>query len=697
MTRILFLTAALLGAAAILWIGSGFAGSNTLALAVTAVIGCVYLIGIFELLQFRWATSTLSQALGALPARPTRESGVLDGWLERLHPSLRNTVRLRIEGERVGLPAPVFTPYLVGLLVMLGLLGTFAGLVDTLKGAVAALQGTTELEAIRAGLAAPIEGLGVAFGTSVAGVAASAMLGLSSTLSRRERLLATARLDADIATVFRNFTLSHNRLETYRALQAQAEILPDLAEKLGAMAQRLERTGENLSERLLAGQERLHQAVQGVFTELAASVDASLRENLADSGRQAGESLLPAVREAIAGISAEARQTHQHVTATAREQFETLAGRLTQTSEEIAGALRGGLSAQERTNEALVAGMASAFEAFNGRFESASTAMLESFDGATAAWVERQAAGDRERLAQWSDALTGAAAELAENARSDSTALLSEIGALLASTEALVTARRGAEDSWLAAHGERMAELSRVVRAELTALRESEERLATAAVERLAGLEAAAAAHLSGLGQALEAPMNRLIQTASETPRAAAEVIAQLRQQISNNIERDNALLEERDRLMERIDSLVGSLERSAGGQLEAMEEVVRSSGTLLKEIGFEFSGHVDAEAARLSEIAAVFAGNAAEIASLGDTFSYAVKLFNSSNESLMESLAGIGDSLKEATARSDEQMGYYVAQAREIIDQSMLSQQEVIEELRQFGRSQDRIPAEVS
>ena len=45
---------------------------------------------------------------------------------------------------------------------MLGLLGTFVGMVDTLRGAVSALEGTTELAAVRAGLAAD-QGLGSSF------------------------------------------------------------------------------------------------------------------------------------------------------------------------------------------------------------------------------------------------------------------------------------------------------------------------------------------------------------------------------------------------------------------------------------------------------------------------------------------------------------------------------------------------------
>ena len=125
----------LLGAAIVGWVGVGFVGSNTLALVMTVIIGAVYLFGAFEILEFRRATSTLAVALAAIPEQLTN----LADWLDRLHPSLQNAVRLRIEGERIGLPGPALTPYLVGLLVMLGMLGTFLGMVVTLNGAAFAL------------------------------------------------------------------------------------------------------------------------------------------------------------------------------------------------------------------------------------------------------------------------------------------------------------------------------------------------------------------------------------------------------------------------------------------------------------------------------------------------------------------------------------------------------------------------------
>ena len=157
MTKFLFSAAFFIGVIAIVWIGRIFLGADLLGLGVTILIGGVYLIGTWELLLFRRETNALEKALAELNDK-TQD---IQQWLLKLSPGLQNAVRLRIQGERNNLPAPVITPFLVGLLVMLGLLGTFVGMVDTLNGAVGALEGENELEAIRAGLAAPIEGLGV--------------------------------------------------------------------------------------------------------------------------------------------------------------------------------------------------------------------------------------------------------------------------------------------------------------------------------------------------------------------------------------------------------------------------------------------------------------------------------------------------------------------------------------------------------
>ncbi len=155
------------GLAALGWVGVGYVGANPLALTVTALIAAFYLMGVLDLHRFRQATSSLAQAVAEMPD-PLPD---LRAWLARVHPSLQNAVRRRVEGEPVGLPGPAMAPYLAGLLVLLGMLGTFLGMVLTLRGTGIALENATDLQAVRGSLVAPVKGLGLAFGTSVAGVA----------------------------------------------------------------------------------------------------------------------------------------------------------------------------------------------------------------------------------------------------------------------------------------------------------------------------------------------------------------------------------------------------------------------------------------------------------------------------------------------------------------------------------------------
>jgi len=644
MTRLFFAIAFTLGASAILWMGKGFAGSDALALLITTIIGGVYLLGIAELFQYRRATDSLTNALQNIPERGDDPAGWLENWLQQLDPSLQNACSLRIEGDRGGLPAPVFTPYLVGLLVMLGLLGTFIGMVETLGGAVLALQGSTELEAIRAGLAAPIKGLGVAFGTSVAGVAASAMLGLISTACRRERMLATRKLDRAIAGPFREFSASFQRQAILQVLQQQAGALPAVAERLQALASDLERMGQNIGEGLQGEQQQFHDATGAAYRELAASVGESLRESLARAGREASESIQPLVATAMAELQRDSKHMQQQLADTAGGQL----------------------------------------AAFREETTAGHGAVLAAFEKTAASWSEQTLA----LRAGMAESMRASADELAANTSATAKELLAEIARVMRATEELVRAREDSERAWLGAQREQMAQLTSALQTELAGLRAADESTQQAAVARLAQLEAAVATHLESLGRGLEEPMQRLIATASETPRAAAEVISQLRAEVSANIERDQHMLEQRAQVMAQLNNLADAMESTASRQREAIEQLVNASSGTLQEISARFSEQADSGVARLTEVAAHFSGGAAEIASLGEAFNAGVELFNAANGKLADNLARIEESMEASAARSDEQMGYYIAQAREIIDQSMLSQQGIIEDLRRLGEA---------
>ena len=660
MNRNLFTLAFLLGATAVIWVGVGFMGTHLLALAMTVLIATVYGLGAVELRQFRQASARLSVALTQVPETLTH----LIDWLGSVPPSLQNAVRLRVEGERVGLPGPALTPYLVGLLVMLGMLGTFLGMVVTLNGAAFSLEGTTDLQAIRAALAAPIKGLGLAFGTSVAGVAASAMLGLMSALSRRERMLVAQQLDTQIAGKLRNFSLSHQRQEAYKALQSQAQALPAVVGQLQAMMTQMERMGLQLNERLLGNQDGFHTEVKGIYRELASSVEQSLKDSLTQSARVAGECIKPALEAAMVGMAQDAEQRSSTHLAAMNEVYAKLLSQQAQGEQQRQAAWTSSLSAMA--------------EALHAEWSAVSAQTLA-------------------RQQQICRTLDDTAQQVTTQVQASASNTLGEITRLMTCSEALISARMTSEANWTAENSERMTQLASLLRIELGALRQAEAQRGDAAVERLSELQTALTAHLTTLGTALEDPIKRLIETASEAPRAAADVIGQLRLEMSGSMARDNALLEERSRILETLNSLLDGIHHGAVEQRSVIDALVASAAVTLNSASHQFANQVGVETAKLSDIAAQVTGSAVEVSSLGETFGFAVKAFGEANDKLIGNLQRVEAAMDKSTARSDDQLAYYVAQAREVIDLSVMSQKEIFEELRQLTRRQAVLTEEAS
>ena len=670
MNRHFFTAVFALGALAVAWVGAGFMGSNPLALTMTLIIGAVYVFGALELHRFRQASTALATALAAIPEHLTQ----LADWLPSVPSSLQNAVRLRIEGERVGLPGPALTPYLVGLLVMLGMLGTFLGMVVTLNGAVFALEGTSDLQSIRSAFSAPIKGLGLAFGTSVAGVASSAMLGLMSALSRHERTLTAQWLDSRIATALRAFSLTHQRQESFKALQLQSQVMPGLVDKLQTMMSQMERMSLQLNERLLSNQEHFHRDVKAVYTDLAGSVDQSLRDALTQSAQMAGASIKPVVESAMTGIAQESKLMHERMIGTTQTQLDGLSARFGASASAVADTWTAALANHEQSSASLVTGVGRSLESFNNSFEQRSAALLLAVNAAYATLQAEQASNDQQRLAAWTGSL-----------EASTSTTLTDIARLMRCSEESMRSRVVSEADWTRQHGEHMDQLTRLLREELGALRDAEALRGNAAVDRLGELQTALTRHLTTLGTALEDPISRLIQTASDAPRAAAEVIGQMRQELSNSVARDNDLLEERSRIMETLSTLLNAINHASLEQRAVIDTLVASSTLVLQHAGSEFSDKADVETAKLADIAANVTSSAVDVSSLSESFGFAVRSFTDANEKLIVNLQRIEGAMDKSMARSDDQLAYYVAQAREIIDLSTLSQKEIIDALRQI------------
>jgi Domain of unknown function (DUF802) len=657
MNRLLYAACFAVGLLAIGWVGAGYVRTNPLALAITGLIAAFYLMGALELRRFHQATAALERAMHGMVEPPAS----LGNWLGPLPAALQTAVRLRIEGERIALPGPALTPYLAGLLVLLGMLGTFLGMVVTLSGTSIALQSATDLQTMRDSLAAPVKGLGLAFGTSVAGVAASALLGLMSALCRRERALVAQRLDACIADTLRPFSRAHQREQSLRLQQQQAELWPALVEQLRAAMAQLQSQTEQANAQLLASQQKFQQQAEAAYQALAASVGRSLEHSLSEGARIATATIQPLVDTTMGGITRETAALHGHIASTVAQQLDGLSARFEATTQTVADTWTSALARHEHSSESLAQRLGSTLDGFGRTFEQRSAALLDAVAGNHAAWNEQVANAVTAQLEGVSARLDQAHAGLqAQLAARDELRLAAWSQSLDAMAARLTHGWQRAGEQTLAQQAQICATL------EHTASR----------------MSAQAEAHArSTLGE-----IARLVQTASEAPRAAAELVAQMRDKLSDSMARDNTLLEERSRIMAALNTLLDAVQHTSVEQRAAIDRLVGSTAAWLEQAGQRFNDQVDAESARMEAAAAQLGSSAVEVASLAEAFGAAVEGFSQSSDQLMAHLQRVDDTLGKAIARSDEQLAYYVAQAREVIDLSLTSQKQIVEDLQRMA-----------
>ena len=684
--NLLHLAVFAIGLIAVCWIGAGYVGSNPLGAAVAGLIGACYLAGAMELYRYRQATATLTRAVTDLSATPSS----LSDWLRDLHPSVRNAARLRIEGERVAMPVPALTPYLVGLLVLLGMLGTLLGMMATLRGTGIALESATDLQAMRGSLAAPVKGLGFAFGTSIAGVASSAMLGLLSALCRRERLQAVQLLDAQAASSLRVYSKHHQREQAFKLLQQQTELMPTLVDRLQAMMTAIEQQSIDASERQLASHEAFHTRTEATYTRLASSVEASLKDSVAESARAASAALQPIMASTMEGIARETSTLHDQVTQAVQQQLSALSAGFETTTTTVAGLWNEALAEHRRTNETLSLDLRNTLDQFSATFEQRSTGLLQNVTAQLDATAGSMAQAWTQTLSQQqaaNDVLAArnqqAWAEAATNFEQHATSLVRTVNQSHADLQSTLASRDEERlSTWTQTLGAMGATLGQQWQQAGQQAADQQREICDTLARTAGDISAQTQTHASET----IAEISRLVQAASEAPKAAAEVVAELRQKLSESMVRDTAMLEERSRLLATLETLLDAVNHASTEQREAVDALVVTSADLLERVSTRFTDHVEAETGKLGAVAAQLTSSAVEVASLGDAFGSAVQSFGQSNEALMERLEHIASALDKSVVRSDEQLAYYVAQAREVIDLSMLSQKQIIEDMQQLA-----------
>ena len=504
--------------------------------------------------------------------------------------------------------------------------------------------------------------------------------------------------------------------------------------------EQIERRTQQLDTQLVAQQVKFQQDATAAYAELAQSVEQSLKESLGISARVAGESIRSVVADAMATIAQTTDRQHALVSEAVQTQLGGLSAQFGATAATVAEGWSSALRQHALTSESHANGLSQALTEFTTTFEERSAALLTHVQQTVSQSQTEQTAAEQRKQAAWTQALqvmaatlqtewqrlgeqtlaqqqalcnglAQAAGAITDQASQQTQARLEDMARLMAQSEALVQARTASEAAWAQQHGERMDQLSSVLRTELASLRQdealhlqtlrSDEQLrGDAAVARLGELQAAINAqvtsHLATLGTALEAPLTRLLETASVAPKAAAEVIAQLRQEMSQLAERDNHTLAERATLVGNMGSLLQTVQQTTGEQRTAIEQLVGSAAEVFRiierehrrffeQLSRQFTQTSQAQTSRAEDVADRVASSASSLANLGEAFGNGVQQFSATNEKLIESLQRVEGAVSQSMARSDEQLAYYVAQAREVIDLSITSQQSIVEDLRRL------------
>jgi predicted nuclease with TOPRIM domain len=184
-----------------------------------------------------------------------------------------------------------------------------------------------------------------------------------------------------------------------------------------------------------------------------------------------------------------------------------------------------------------------------------------------------------------------------------------------------------------------------------------------------------------------------LLHTAADVPQAAADVIAQLRQEMTRLGERDTQALAERAALTERLASLLDTVHATTTQQRDAIHQLVQSATQVLEHTATRLTDRLTAHTAQVDDVATRVTASAVELASLGEAFQHGMAHFSASNQQLAEALQRVEAAMAQSLARSDEQLAYYVAQAREVIDLSISAQQGIVEDLRRLKAQPAPVP----
>ncbi|MFT3921649.1 MAG: hypothetical protein QM778_03855 [Myxococcales bacterium] len=739
LSQVALLLPAAVGAGVILRALGVYLAQDPVASLIVGIMGVGFGAGVAELWLRHRRAFALGREVDALPRKAS------ESVLDKASAPLRAFLRARIEHA----PAPALgenlTPYLVGFMVMLGLLGTLLGLFETLHGAGQALTASADVNALRSGLSGPMRGLTRSFGCSAAGVSASAMLGLAAVFVRRAEAAAWARAQSYATGPLRELSPMRRQLDSFQQLAQQGESLPKAAVSLEQASVHL----GQLAERWESAHRATLEAQQKSAQELMERMRTELARSSADAGRVLSESVTPMLKQVVAqtgdALTKQMASTREALDRDLAARRDADAGMRTQLREELA-TTREQAQAQLATLAGAAQSLASQLdhEAQERRREAGR--LLSDLTGKLdAAASERSLQGQREldalsilgerlseRSEQREEALASRWSELVDRIQADLAQLVESIGsdvstraerdrALAEGVErSLDTLRRGAQglqelvdkqdhtvQELLSRSTQQMEALGKSAqdgaREALTALVELGEQQTQRAVESEASAREAAREALSALVKLGEAQAQRAVEGETSAREAAREALATLvklgEEQAQRAATADSTVQANTQKILEQLVRegeehalRVMQLGEDHASRFVQLETLLQGTQTQhANSLAGELTGHaeklskgLEATTALVQEAATVLRASSVEMGAVAGLFHQSVERQREAAQAWMESLGELEGAVERAgRGAAADALGDQLASTQEVFARQLQFQRELFEQLR--------------
>ena len=269
--------------------------------------------------------------------------------------SILDSISMRIDEQRE------LTRYITNMLIFLGLLGTFYGLATTVPALVQTIQSLSPAEGesvvdtfsrLQKGLEGQLNGMGIAFASSLLGLAGSLLVGLLEVFSSRGQNRFYGELEDWLSSITR-VGFAGGEGEGTGEQSMLGAMMDQMSEQMDGMARMYSQTSQGQADvethliKLTSTIEKLTQKLDQGQTEALERVAASQEKMLARMGQGGGEGLDAESRSRLRSIDVQMLRILEEVSSGRQESIGEIRSDLNNLSKAISSMARSATNSQK--------------------------------------------------------------------------------------------------------------------------------------------------------------------------------------------------------------------------------------------------------------------------------------------------------------------------------------------------------------